>query len=195
MQEQGIPSHWQNYITVDDVDALVDKVKALGGTVLAEPFDVFDSGRMMAIQDPTGAMVNFWQAGTHIGAGLVNTVGAMSWNELMTSDVENAKTFYADLLGWTYIKVEGMDYWQIMNGERGNGGIYPLPMDNIPPSWIVLLSVADIDAAAARVKELGGSLVMDIIEAQGVGRMVPIIDSTGAHLTIIQLNQPQSWEE
>jgi predicted enzyme related to lactoylglutathione lyase len=43
MQEMGVPTVWNNYITVDDVDALQAKVTELGGKVLAPPFDVFDS--------------------------------------------------------------------------------------------------------------------------------------------------------
>ena len=54
MQEMGIPSHWTNYVSVDDVDALTDVVTANGGTILYGPMDIFDSGRMLHIQDPTG---------------------------------------------------------------------------------------------------------------------------------------------
>ena len=95
MQSQGMPSHWSSYVTVDDVDALAGKVTELGGTVISEPFDVFDSGRMMVLQDPTGAIVCLWQAKNHIGSGLVNTPGAMTWNELTTNDPKKRWTSMA----------------------------------------------------------------------------------------------------
>ena len=47
------------------------------------PEDVFDAGRMLHIQDPTGALLNLWQPYKSIGAGIVNTVGAMCWHELV----------------------------------------------------------------------------------------------------------------
>ena len=131
MQAQGVPSHWTNYITVDDVDALVAKVTEFGGTVVAEPFDVFDDGRMMIIQEPTGATVALWQAKNTIGAGLVNTVGAMLWNELLTRDPQKAMDFFNKLLGWEYQQDGERDYLMIVNQGRMNGGILNLD-DSMP---------------------------------------------------------------
>ena len=62
-QQEGIPSHWTTYIASDDVDATADKIREAGGTVLVDPFDVFDAGRMTIAQDPTGATFGVWQAG------------------------------------------------------------------------------------------------------------------------------------
>jgi hypothetical protein len=197
MQEQHVPSHWNSYITVDNVDALAGKVKELGGTIIAEPFDVFDSGRMMVIQDPTGAMVSFWQAQNHIGAGLVNTPGALTWNELYTRDLEKAKDFYSKLLGWTYTRQEGaMDYFVIMNGSRPNGGMMTIAptMGDMPPNWTVYFSVADIDKTVEKAKSLGGQLATPIMDAGGVGRIGFIIDPTGAMAAYIQTAQPQEWD-
>src|SRR4051812_41599723 len=47
--EQGIPPHWNVYVTVDDVDAGAEKAGEAGGNVLAGPFDVFDAGRMAVV--------------------------------------------------------------------------------------------------------------------------------------------------
>ena len=64
--------------------------------------DVFDSGRMAFIVDPTGAQLGLWQPKNHIGAGIVNTVGAMCWNELLTRDAQTAKAFYSAIFGWEF---------------------------------------------------------------------------------------------
>ena len=53
-----VPPHWAVYIGVDDVDARLAKCVALGATVLVEPMDVPNVGRMSLIQDPQGA--TFW---------------------------------------------------------------------------------------------------------------------------------------
>lgn len=55
---EQVPSHWASYITVDDVDSMVEKVTTLGGKVLCGPQDIPGIGRFMAIQDPTGATVS-----------------------------------------------------------------------------------------------------------------------------------------
>ena len=48
-------SYWTTYIASDDVDATAEKIRGAGGTVLMDPFDVFDAGRMTIATDPTGA--------------------------------------------------------------------------------------------------------------------------------------------
>ena len=66
-QQEGTPAHWTTYLASDDVDDTATKIRDAGGTVLADPFDVFDSGRMAVAQDPTGAVFGVWQAKEHVG--------------------------------------------------------------------------------------------------------------------------------
>ncbi|MCI0714334.1 MAG: VOC family protein [Chloroflexi bacterium] len=195
MVAAGVPSNWTSYVTVDDVDAMTAKVKKLGGTVIAEPFDVFDNGRMTVLQDPTGATVALWQPNTHIGAGVVNKPGAMSWNELYTRDVAKARDFYGTLLGWTFQKVEGMEYYTIQNNGRMNGGIMELSPEwgDAPSHWMVYFSVEDVDKTAEAIKANGGTLHGDIMDAGGIGRFVLADDPSGAAAAYIQLDAPDSW--
>ncbi len=196
MQSQGVPSHWNTYVTVDNVDSLPEKVTAAGGTVIAPPFDVFDNGRMMVIQDPTGATISFWQPKTHIGAYIVNTPGAMVWNELATRDAEKAKAFFAEVLGWTFEQGEVPFYHYIHNRGRMNGGI--LQMDaqwgDMPPHWQVYFAVSDIDAVAGRVPALGGKILSGIDDTSA-GRFAVISDPTGAMFAAIQMKQTMPWQE
>ena len=191
MQAQGIPSHWSNYVSVDDVDALAAPVTDNGGTVVAAPFDVFDSGRMMYIQDPTGGRLGLWQAKNHIGAGIVNCPGAMMWNELITGDTETAKAFYSRVLGWEYEADE--HYIHIRNRGRSNGGM--IKMDDMPPAWTPYFSVASLDDALRQVKELGGQVVMPKTEAPGTGHFAVILDPAGACVNIMQAYHVDPWLE
>ena len=54
----GVPPNWTPYVTVDDVDATVRKCTELGGKALNPPMDIPKVGRMAAIQDPQGAVLN-----------------------------------------------------------------------------------------------------------------------------------------
>ena len=76
-QTPGAPSNWGVYLGTDNVDALAEKVKAAGGTVVAAPFDVGDQGRMAVFLDPTGAFISGWQAGRmrNFGQGRPNMFG------------------------------------------------------------------------------------------------------------------------
>ncbi len=69
---------------------------------IVEPMSVLDYGRMAVLADPTGAVFGIWQAGTNVGAGVVNEPGAITWNELNTRDPEAAKAFYGVVFGWTF---------------------------------------------------------------------------------------------
>jgi len=195
MQAQGIPSHWTNYVSVDDVDAMAGIVTANGGTIVFGPMDIFESGRMLQFIDPTGAQLGLWQAKDHIGAGIVNTVGAMCWNELLTRDAEAAKAFYSKLLGWEFYGDE--HYIHISNRGRNNGGMIQMgeSFGEMPPCWMPYFHVADIDAAMKQVEALGGRVVTQKMEAPDTGWFTVIEDPAGAVFYIMQLVKADPWQE
>src|SRR5690348_7287486 len=63
---------WNTYVWVDSADETAEKVRAAGGSVLMEPGDIGESGRMAVFADPGGAAFSVWQAKQHRGAGVVN---------------------------------------------------------------------------------------------------------------------------
>jgi len=87
-REAGVPPTWNSYVTVENADAVAERAKELGATVVAPPFDVMQAGRMAAIQDPQGAFFLLWQPNQNHGAQLVNAPGALSWNELASPDLD-----------------------------------------------------------------------------------------------------------
>lgn len=155
------PPHWNCYVTVASADEAAGKAKGLGATVVAGPFDVFESGRMAVVQDPTGAFLSVWEARSHPGAARVNAPGAFTWNDLTTPDPEAAARFYGEWLGWTVEEIpESGGYRLIRNGDRTNGGMVPLTeaMGPIPPNWMPYFGALEgLEAAIDRVRELGGA--------------------------------------
>src|SRR5882672_2563499 len=97
---KDVPTHWASYISVTSADEIAAKAKALGATVMKEPFDVMDVGRMAVIIDPTGAAFCIWQPGTHAGFGVKGEPNSVTWNELLTTDTARAIDFYTRLFGW-----------------------------------------------------------------------------------------------
>jgi uncharacterized protein len=176
---------WASYVTVDDVDAATTKAGERGANVLAEPFDVMDVGRMSTIQDPTGAVFCLWQPHTSIGAEVVNVPGALTMNQLNTSDPEAAERFYGDLFGWRFESVsEEPPYWGIHLGDRLNGGMMPLPPGAPMPShWLVYFGVDDLDAAAERIGSSGGTVMVGPQEVPA-GRFVVAQDPQGAFFAL-----------
>lgn len=195
MTSQGIPPNWLSYASVTNADESAAKAKELGGTLMKEPFDVMDVGRMAVIQDPTGAVFAIWQAGTHKGAGIVNVPGALVWNELTTTDIARAGEFYSGLFGWGIdAKTFGSTGYTIFqNGDRGAGGMFKLTPDmaGVPPFWLVYFAVDDCDAKVKKATELGATTIKPAADIPTVGRFAILQDPQGAAFAIIK-TEPQS---
>jgi uncharacterized protein len=172
---------WASYVTVDDADSITAGARELGANVLAEPFDVMDAGRMATLQDPTGAVFCVWQPGRSIGAEVVNGPGALSLNQLNTSDPEAAQRFYTELFGWRFEQVSDTPpYWGVYRGEHTNAGMMPLPPGAPAPShWLAYFGIDDIDAAADQIGSTGGTVMVPPQEVPG-GRILVAQDPQGA---------------
>ena len=108
-------------------------------------------------------------------------VGDVHWNELQTSDVNSAKTFYTKLFGWTTQPFgAGMDYTILMNNGTGFGGIMKAPSPKAPAQWVNYVVVKDVDATIARLKKLGGKVCAPPFDVPGVGRLAIVQDPQGA---------------
>ncbi|NJD08164.1 MAG: VOC family protein [Methylococcaceae bacterium] len=114
--------------------------------------------------------------------------GAFSWCELMTSDVEAAKSFYGSLFGWEYEYKEPLiPYHVVKAGSDGVGGIMALPPDmaGVPPHWGCCVTVDDVDVTAAKAEQLGAEICMPPTDIPGVGRFCILRDPQGASITAI----------
>ncbi len=116
--------------------------------------------------------------------------GIFSWNELMTTDVEGAKAFYAGLLGWTLEDDDsaGMPYVIAKSGGRMVAGIMakpPMVPEGIPSHWGAYVTVENVDECAKKAVELGGALLFPPMDIPTVGRFCVIKDPQGAVLSLI----------
>ena len=115
--------------------------------------------------------------------------GAFSWNELMTTDVEGAKAFYRELLGWEMHdeQTPNLTYTILKAGDREVGGMMAIPPDTqgTQPAWGSYVTVDDVDQQAAKAEQLGGKIVLPAQDIPDVGRFAVISDPQGAMLTLI----------
>lgn len=117
--------------------------------------------------------------------------GVFSFNELLTTDLTSAKTFYGELLGWTFTETEniyGNTYVSahregvFVGGMMLKEGIVP---DDVPCLWDAYIAVDDVDASAKSVEALGGKVVVPPTAIPKVGRFCVINDPQGASLNLI----------
>src|SRR5207245_8131183 len=105
-------------------------------------------------------------------------------NELLTDDIDGAKTFYGAVFGWAgHTYGDGPSACtEFKLGDRSVGGMIEKPAEmpaEVPPFWSVYFSVAGLDASLARVTELGGSQVTPVMEIEP-GRFAVVGDDQGA---------------
>jgi hypothetical protein len=193
MRESGVPPMWNSYIHVDDVHAMTEAAENLGAPIITPPMQVMDAGWLAYIEAPTGGAVGLWQDGSHHGAERVNVPGAFCWNELNTRDMDGAKAFFHQLLGWTYEDnaESPTPYAIIHNDGRPNGGILEMNDEwgGMSPHWSVYFTVTDIDADVEQLRALGGQLHHGPFDTS-VGRMAVVADPQSAIFHLIALSDP-----
>lgn len=202
---------WNTYVWVADADATASRVRAAGGNVVMEPFDVVDAGRMAVFTDPAGAEFRVWQPREHRGATVVNEHGAVNFNDLHVADLDGARTFYGAVFGWETLDLGGGHMWALPGygdflESRSPGlreqmaaigaperfedvvaSVVAIPGDGsaAPARWGVTFATNDADATAERAAALGGRVVVPPFDAPWV-RMTVVADPGGATFTASQ---------
>ena len=189
----GTPPHWGSYVAVENADDAATRAQTLGGKVLMEAFDVMDVGRMAVIMDPQGAVFSVWQAKKHIGAGVLDEVGALCWTELMTTDTQAAEKFYTGLFPWKGSPMpmaSGQTYTVFKRGEANAAGLMQITkeMGPVPPNWGVYFQVADCDASVAKATGLGAKVIVPATDIPNVGRFAVLLDPQGAAFAILKIS-------
>jgi predicted enzyme related to lactoylglutathione lyase len=191
--KQGVPPHWNSYVSVANADETANQVKELGGQILMAPFDVMDKGRMFVAMDTTGAVFCAWQPLTHQGAGNLDEVGGLVWTELTANGVEKAIPFYTKLLGWgTRVYPMGPEvgaYTVFTRGETAAAGAmeWPAHMKGAPSVWTPYFSVDDCDAMAKKAEGLGAKIMKEPTDVPDTGRFAIIADPQGAVFAIMKM--------
>jgi uncharacterized protein len=195
LMQEGQPPAWATYVSVTDAEVTAAAVTDAGGSVIAEPMEVLDLGKMAVFADPAGAVFGVWQPNTFVGAEVVNEPGALSWNELNTRDVGGAKAFYGAVFGWTFEDNdmgEAGQYTTISSGGDMVGGILNMTErgvpDEVPAHWQVYFAVEDTDAAVEQAKQGGGNVMVPPMEVPA-GRFSILVDPHGASFAVIALSE------
>jgi predicted enzyme related to lactoylglutathione lyase len=196
---EGLPSAvWSTSISVDDVDAAIDRATAHGATVMAAPTEHPGEGRLAILIDPTGVAFGLWQAEGVPGADIVDVPGAWAMSSLHTPSLEASAAFYGAVFGWELATTppSPMGLWRLPGYTRPQrhphlpddlvGVAVPIaPGEPTPPHWSVGLLVADVDATVSRAQELGGTVLFGPIDTPQA-RSAAIADPQGG---VVSINQ------
>jgi hypothetical protein len=132
---------------------------------------------------------------------MVNSHGRFVWYELMTTDMEAAKAFYANVVGWGTrdASMPGRAYTLFTAGEASVSGLMVLPEDarkkmGAKPTWIGYVGVNDVDATADRIKRLGGTVHVPPQEIPNISRFSVVADPQMATLALFKWLKPGQVE-
>ena len=110
--------------------------------------------------------------------------GKFVWVDLVTQDVAEAKAFYGALFGWTF--VGGGRYTQVLHDGTVIAGIVPARDPKRGSEWVGNLSVIDVDRAVALVRERGGVVEREPVDAPQRGRIALVSDAEGALVLLLR---------
>lgn len=185
---------WITYLAVDDVDRVTEQGVALGATVRMSPTTFPAAGRAAVIEDPQRAHVGFFEAGRRHGVGLLNEPGSLCWNDLNTAEPEASTAFYQQLFGYDTTELRAADgsrYLLLTLAGQPIAGLLALE-DNLlpmPARWLTHFATSDLAASIARVRELGGRLVMGPLRSP-YGPCAVVRDQQSAAFYLTEVKEP-----
>ncbi|MGW0823414.1 VOC family protein [Streptomyces sp. NPDC002845] len=198
--EQGPPS-WTVYFQTPDADATAKAAEQAHGSVLMQPMDVMEHGRMAILADPAGVPFGIWQPARIKGLDVVVTPGSLCWLELYTPDLPAAAGFYNAVFGWETSAITFPEGTYTCVNPAGTepeamfGGIVPLADDPTETEtgayWLPYFEVTDTDATVGRAREQGGKVRMPATSMEGVGRFAKLADPYGARFAVLKSEPPQ----
>jgi predicted enzyme related to lactoylglutathione lyase len=193
----NIPGHtgWVGYISVDDVDAHVEKIVEAGGKLWKPATDVPGMLRFAVLSDPQGAAIVVFTPNPAMPATQrpePPVVGTIGWHELYTTDLDAGFDFYSKLFGWTKLSDMDMDpmglYRLFDEGdhkEMGDGGMMTKPPFLPVSCWSFYFCVDSVGAAMKRVEAGGGKVSNGPTQVPGSGWIIQGADPQGGMFSLV----------
>ncbi len=174
-------SQWVVLMSVDDVDKATSSFAANGGEVMTPPTDLKRRGRLAVVRDAEGALLGLLQTKDGDPADSEPVIDGFLWDELWTSDVENATEFYVSVTGLQSddLAIEGdqgvgVRYRLLKSAETPRVGIMANPLEELGPVWVSYLRVESPADIAAKVDGLGGRVIVEA-HARAIGGEVAFV--------------------
>jgi predicted enzyme related to lactoylglutathione lyase len=120
-----------------------------------------------------------------MSTGVRTAIGKFVWHENNSTDVEKARNFYTELLGWELevYKPGEIDYAMIKVGDQMHGG-FGTAQGDTPSQWLGHILVEDVDETTRRAEAAGGRIVDGPMDMPEIGRFAQIADPQGAVFSV-----------
>jgi predicted enzyme related to lactoylglutathione lyase len=187
-------SQWVVLMAVEDLDTRVEAVTSNGGKIVTPPTDLQDRGRLALVRDAEGALLGLLETRDGDPRDSEPEIGGFLWDELWTTDIQGAGTFYGAVAGLTADTVDidadeetAPTYSLLKAGDKPRVGILPVPLDGLDPVWVSYLRVENPAAITSRVAGLGGRVIVEAGPRPIGGEVAFISGPSGAGIAL------QTW--
>lgn len=184
-------SQWITVMSVDDINAAVERVVADGGAVLTQPTELASRGTLAVVAGFDRALFAMIQTKDGDPAEREPSYNDWLWNELWTDDVDRATSFYQQVIGF---KTEDHpientdDKYRVLKADgKPRVGVLANPFEGERPVWVNYIRVEDPSAVTARVPELGGRIIIEAQSRPIGGEVAFVAGPSGAGVAL------QTW--
>ena len=184
---------WNVYVSVDDIDATLSRVRQRGEVVLANAVQVDSAGSVAVVEDPVGCKTTLWQPEEFRGSLIRAEPGALTWPEHVSTDLARSVRFYEDVLDVDTVAAPQGNlnhYTTWIVDDIPVAGMFQWPdeiiAEGVPSMWFVYFQVTDVDAAVRYVESNGGRAMAGGPAVNDVGRMIVLRDPQGADFCVVE---------
>ncbi|TVL91511.1 VOC family protein [Streptomyces sp. SAJ15] len=124
--------------------------------------------------------------------------GMPCWVDAMFTDVEAAKSFYADVLGWTFGEsaAEFGNYTQAYAEGRAVAAVVPpMPGQETPSAWCLYFASPDVADTARKIQDNGGQVLMEPMRVGDLGSMLLAREPSGTTFGVWQAGRHEGFEK
>jgi predicted enzyme related to lactoylglutathione lyase len=183
-------SRWIGYYAVMDMGATLAAAKRDGAVVRAPSRKFPDRGLQAIISDRDEVPIGLIQSSSGDAPDADTAAGEWNWFELYVKNPKATSDFYQDALGFDVAPETRSDRksdFVLSSAGQARGGIAPLPDgEDVKPSWLGVIRVADLDKTLAKVPELGGEVLVAPHTVEFGSRFAIILDSTGGTIGLVE---------
>lgn len=179
-------SQWISYLSVTDMNHIINYTKGNGGSVYREPFELPNRGTVSIVFDSQQAVVAFVKSSSGDPKDADPVYNEFFWTEIWTNDVENSIKFYTGLLGYNSKKFDTRaenKYHVLEKENRPRAGLVKIPFENVKPHLMPYIAVKDPSLIVSKVEQLGGTVYLGTEGIAGNNAAI-IADPSGAVFTV-----------
>lgn len=198
--EQKRKARWIAFMSVADVPAAVKSVVARGGRVFVAPRNVPARGELAVVLDPDGAPFGLINSASGDPPDALPAVGEWIWAIYQSPDASRAAAFFQDLGGYEVVEDDPLGqapHFLLATGGYARASLVEISAERsgLRPDWLYFVRVGNLRDSLARVRELGGTVLMDPKPEVLDERLAVIADPTGAPLGLLEWDEDRGEEQ